>query len=227
MAARPTAPVTPFSTTSQGQAATSAIASGPARILGSGRGPAGPAAAAGAAPAEPGAARRRAPRWPPRRPRRRTPAPGWPAGPGWPPPAASPATRNRSGLRRMMSAAWVPIDPVEPSTTMSRRGVSRPAALRPSASSPRTSRPSASRVNASRRGSCVDSMSALSPTGLAADRPTASRVADSALLPRHFLHTVRSAGGPAGRSGAGGAGGSEWYRRTGVGGRQAGPAGGA
>ena len=135
VAASPTAPVTPFSTTSHGHAATSAIASGPARILGSGwaarRRPARPRRAG------PGAARRPWPRWPRPRPRPRTRPPGRPAGPALPPPAASPATRNRPGLRRMMSAAWVPIDPVEPSTTMSRR------------------RPS------------VNSMSALSPTGAA------------------------------------------------------------
>ena len=39
---------------------------------------------------------------------------------GWPPPAASATTRNRSGLRRMMSSAWVPIEPVEPRITTSR-----------------------------------------------------------------------------------------------------------
>src|SRR5580693_1181829 len=39
---------------------------------------------------------------------------------GFPPPAARPATRNRSGLRLMTSAAWVPMDPVEPRMTISR-----------------------------------------------------------------------------------------------------------
>ena len=39
---------------------------------------------------------------------------------GLPPPAASAATRKRSGLRRAMSSAWVPIDPVEPRITTSR-----------------------------------------------------------------------------------------------------------
>ena len=39
--------------------------------------------------------------------------------------AARTTTRNRSGLRRTMSIAWVPIDPVEPSSTIS-RGVTEP-----------------------------------------------------------------------------------------------------
>ena len=38
----------------------------------------------------------------------------------WEPPAVSATTRNRSGLARTTSRAWVPIDPVEPRTTMSR-----------------------------------------------------------------------------------------------------------
>ena len=41
----------------------------------------------------------------------------------WLPPAVSATTRNRSGLARTMSSAWVPIEPVEPSTTTSRREV--------------------------------------------------------------------------------------------------------
>src|SRR5262249_9218421 len=32
-------------------------------------------------------------------------------------PAVSPTTRNRSGLARTMSSAWVPTEPVDPSTT--------------------------------------------------------------------------------------------------------------
>ena len=36
------------------------------------------------------------------------------------PPAVSPTTRNRSGLARTRSSAWVPMDPVEPRMTMSR-----------------------------------------------------------------------------------------------------------
>ncbi len=40
--------------------------------------------------------------------------------PGLPPPAASATTRNRPGLRRITSAAWVPTEPVEPSSTTSR-----------------------------------------------------------------------------------------------------------
>ena len=39
---------------------------------------------------------------------------------GCDPPAVSPTTRNRSGLARTRSRAWVPIDPVEPRMTMSR-----------------------------------------------------------------------------------------------------------
>ena len=60
--------------------------------------------------------------------------------PGLPPPAASPASRNFPGLRRMMSAAWVPIDPVEPSRTMSRAGPPGPgwaASMPPLSSSSR------------------------------------------------------------------------------------------
>ena len=37
------------------------------------------------------------------------------------PPAASATTRNRSGFARTMSSVCVPIDPVDPSSTMSRR----------------------------------------------------------------------------------------------------------
>ena len=47
---------------------------------------------------------------------------------GLPPPAASAVTRKRPGLRRAMSSAWVPIDPVEPRITTSRRGVPGAAA---------------------------------------------------------------------------------------------------
>ena len=123
VAARPTAPVTPFSTTSQGQAAASATASGPASSLGSGR--AEPAAAAAPRSASRTAATAAS------LATATTSAPNsiaWAASrPGFPPPAASPATRNRAGLRRMMSAAWVPIDPVEPRTTMSRRPGPGPA----------------------------------------------------------------------------------------------------
>src|SRR5271165_6185 len=39
---------------------------------------------------------------------------------GWAPPAARATTRNRPGLRRTMSSAWVPIEPVEPRITTSR-----------------------------------------------------------------------------------------------------------
>ena len=40
---------------------------------------------------------------------------------GWDPPAVRPTTRKRSGWARTRSSAWVPMEPVEPSTTMSRR----------------------------------------------------------------------------------------------------------
>ena len=43
-------------------------------------------------------------------------------GRGWEPPAVSPTTRNRSGFARTRSRAWVPMEPVEPSRTTSRRG---------------------------------------------------------------------------------------------------------
>ena len=42
-----------------------------------------------------------------------------------PPAAESAVTRKRSGLRRTRSMAWVPMDPVEPRTTMSRRPSAR------------------------------------------------------------------------------------------------------
>ncbi len=43
------------------------------------------------------------------------------------PPAVSPTTRNRSGLARTRSSAWVPIDPVEPRITMSRGVLTGPS----------------------------------------------------------------------------------------------------
>ncbi len=137
VAASPTAPVTAFSTMSHGQAATSATASGPARIFGSCPA-ASPSVAACAVTAS---CRSRAAL---SLATATTSAPNssaWLASrPGLPPPAASPATRNRPGLRRMMSAAWVPIDPVEPSSTMSRRGAFAGSciwSLSPAASPPR------------------------------------------------------------------------------------------
>ena len=42
------------------------------------------------------------------------------------PPLASPTTRNRSGLRRITSRAWVPIDPVHPKMTTSLRWLTSP-----------------------------------------------------------------------------------------------------
>ncbi len=142
VAASPTAPVTAFSTTSQGQAATSATASGPARTFGSCR--AGP-------PAARAVSAWRAWRTSSIRDSLATATTSAPNSTAWlasraalPPPAARPATRNRPGLRRMMSAAWVPIDPVEPSSTMSRLGecVGSTPALSPTARPrPRPRRP--------------------------------------------------------------------------------------
>src|SRR4029077_2020450 len=99
---------TALSTTSQGQAAASATPSGPARTFGCGPGPCARRASLTAA-----AASSRSP--PPTSPPNSIA--GLASRPGLPPPAASPAIRNRPGLRRMTSAAWVPIDPVEPSRT--------------------------------------------------------------------------------------------------------------
>src|SRR5215467_7500229 len=108
VAARPLNPVTALSTTSQGQAAASVTPSGPARTFGCARAPCARRASLTAAAA---CSRSTA----------TTSAPNsiaWLASrPGLPPPAASPAIRNVSRLRRMTSAAWVPIDPVEPSRT--------------------------------------------------------------------------------------------------------------
>src|SRR5215469_4759933 len=113
VAARPTAPVTALSTTSQGRAASSATASAPALSSGS---------------------LRRAPPAAPRASRTSGTAAGLATAtastpksiaclasrPGLPPPAAIAVTRNRPGFRAMMSAAWVPIEPVEPRSTISR-----------------------------------------------------------------------------------------------------------
>src|SRR5215471_7475111 len=111
VAARPLNPVTALSTTSQGQAAASATPSGPASTFGCVRAP---------LPAKPARASRSSAAAGPRS-TATTSAPNsiaWLASrAGLPPPAARPAIRNRCGLRRMTSAAWVPIDPVEPSRT--------------------------------------------------------------------------------------------------------------
>ena len=112
------APVTALSTVWHGQAAISVIASGPASSFGGrcgGSGPGRSAAARSASPTAPAALSSAT---------ATTSAPNstaWAASrSGFPPPAARPATRNRSGLRRMTSAAWVPMDPVEPRMTISR-----------------------------------------------------------------------------------------------------------
>ena len=54
---------------------------------------------------------------------------------GCDPPAVRPTTRNRSGLARTRSRAWVPIDPVDPRMTTSRglTGTSSQPAGRPAA----------------------------------------------------------------------------------------------
>ena len=59
------------------------------------------------------------------------------------PPAASPTTSNRSGLAAMTSSAWVPIEPVLPSTNTRRR---RPAAVRSDGSPTHCARPSTLRA---------------------------------------------------------------------------------
>ena len=91
-----------------GQPASSAAACGPASTVGAAAAPCSAACSAGAG---------RRPRSPPRRP-------GLDGLAGQqlarPPPAASPTTRNRSGLARTTSSACVPTEPVLPSTTTSR-----------------------------------------------------------------------------------------------------------
>src|SRR5262245_28472197 len=163
VAASPLNPVTALSTTSADHAATSAMASGPARTVGGGARPSPacpcpPAAGPSPPPACPG------PLCGPGRPGRAsrcpvsavghcpvrglpartacafsasrtspaadscatatTPTPNsmaWAASrSGLLPPAASPVIQNRPGLRRITSAAWVPTEPVEPSSTTSR-----------------------------------------------------------------------------------------------------------
>ena len=117
VAARPTAPVTAFSTTSHGRAARSAMASAPAITSGSLR------RAPSAEPAAASAARRSGTAAGLATATTSTPSSTacLASSSGCPPPAAIPVSRKRSGLRLMMSAACVPIDPVEPSRMMSRR----------------------------------------------------------------------------------------------------------
>ena len=118
VAVRPTAPATPLRTTSPGQVAACAIASGPAMTSGIGWPAVWSALAAAAASAD------RTSAWALGRATATRGAPNsmacWASRAGLPPPAASPATRNRSGLRRITSRAWVPIDPVEPRMTTAR-----------------------------------------------------------------------------------------------------------
>src|SRR5713226_551435 len=52
----------------------------------------------------------------------------WPTRSSWLAPAASPTTRNRSGLRRTTSSACVPTDPVEPRMESARIQRGYPAA---------------------------------------------------------------------------------------------------
>ncbi len=121
VARRPAAPVTPFSTTSHGSAASWHTASSPAWISGTwGLGESAATVLDDSdliASATDGAAASSA-----------TATTGTPNSTAWlassaglPPPAASATTRKRSGLRRTMSSAWVPIEPVEPRITTSRR----------------------------------------------------------------------------------------------------------
>ena len=120
VARRPAAPVTPFSTTSHCRPARWHTASGPGEHGDLGGGRRSPrlvrddssliasvtdGAAASSATATTGTPNSTA----------------WRASSaGLPPPAASATIRKRSGLRRAMSSAWVPIDPVEPRITTSR-----------------------------------------------------------------------------------------------------------
>jgi len=118
----PAAPVIPLSTVSQGQAAISLIDSGPASTLGSRPLP-GPEPAEAARPAAARSARVTAST----APSCATATASTPNSTAWlasrsrfPPPAARAVTRNLPGLRRMTSAAWVPMDPVEPRIAISR-----------------------------------------------------------------------------------------------------------
>ena len=116
----PIEPVMPLSTTSQGQRASSVAASGPARIFGSGYSPASYPPAFGRGVERQLQVLRGA-----------GPGDGDDLDPSssacaassatFAPPAASPTTRNRSGWARTTSSAWVPIEPVDPSTTTSRQ----------------------------------------------------------------------------------------------------------
>ena len=115
---KPTAPVIPLRTTSHERPASSVAASGPARTSGSrpaGRNAASSASSAGAAAASAmattGTSKAIA-----CSASRET----------FPPPAASPTTRNRPGLRTMTSRAWVPIEPVLPRRMTSLRAVMAP-----------------------------------------------------------------------------------------------------
>ena len=112
----PMEPVMPLSTTSQARPAIAVEASGPAVIVGAEPGrPASRetvaiassrrAAAASSAPPTCGTSKRTACRA---------------SSSTFEPPAASPTTRKRSGLRAAMSRPWVPMEPVEPRITMSR-----------------------------------------------------------------------------------------------------------
>jgi hypothetical protein len=109
VAGRPSAPSSPLSTTSHGCRAISATPSGPA-----------------SSDTDRSSASRNAPTAsgrPTATTSGRNSATCEASSAGSRPPAASPTTRNRSGLRRTTSSAWVPIDPVDPSTTTERAGM--------------------------------------------------------------------------------------------------------
>src|SRR5262245_16185301 len=123
VAVRPTEPVIALSTTSARRPATSADAPGPTTNRGRGRSsgaiPRCPAYASIAASTSRTASSRL------------TPTTGASmsticraSNSACEPPAARPTTRNRSGQRPTISTAWVPTDPVDPSTTTSRRSTS-------------------------------------------------------------------------------------------------------
>lgn len=110
--ARPMDPVMPLSTVWQSLAASSAAASGPARISGCRAEP----YAADSASRTAGTASFRATATVPTSSRRACSA----RSPARPPAADRPVTRKRPGLRCTTSMACVPIEPVEPRITMSR-----------------------------------------------------------------------------------------------------------
>ncbi len=215
VAASPTAPVTAFRTTSHGCAAIPATASGPAVTSGSfRRAPPADAMAASASRSSGTAAGLAT---------ATLSAPSsmaWRASrPGFPPPAAIPVSRKRSGLRLMMSAACVPIEPVDPSTMMSRHW---PALLADSTGLLSMARQARAACPASGRISDLACLREAAPASVACAREPVSREPQPPRRPaarvagscpgragrrraRHdaaagIRRRVRPAAGPAGRS---------------------------